>query len=95
MRNIARLILMVIITFVSGCTYSPEEQARYREQQERELSQRAISNIQSITYLKDSRTGLCYAYLWERLGRGDHSTGGPALTWVPCDSIPVDMLLVE
>lgn len=40
-----------------------------------------------ITYLKDSRTGLCFAYM-----RGGQSQRGPALELVPCDAIPNECL---
>lgn len=43
--------------------------------------------VRQIRYHQDPRTGLCYAYLWEGDGHG-----GPALSWVPCDSIPPELL---
>jgi hypothetical protein len=38
----------------------------------------------SLTYLRDPRTGLCFAYFFET--RGDHQ-GGPALANVPCERV--------
>jgi hypothetical protein len=38
----------------------------------------------SLTYLRDPRTGLCFAYIFAT--RGDHQ-GGPALANVPCDRV--------
>ena len=38
----------------------------------------------SLTYIRDPRTGLCFAYIFET--RGDHQ-GGPALANVPCDRV--------
>lgn len=37
-----------------------------------------------LTYLRDPRTGLCFAYIFET--RGSHQ-GGPALAHVPCDRV--------
>jgi prepilin-type N-terminal cleavage/methylation domain-containing protein len=38
--------------------------------------------IPKIRYIRDDRTGLCFAYIWEG---GTH--GGPALTEVPCEKV--------
>lgn len=40
-----------------------------------------------ITYIKDPRTDLCFAYLWD-----GESNGGPALATVPCTTVPPDLL---
>lgn len=40
--------------------------------------------VKSLTYLRDPRTGLCFAYFFET--RGDHQ-GGPALAHVPCERV--------
>jgi hypothetical protein len=45
--------------------------------------------IASIRYLKDSRTNACFAYYW-----GGEANGGPALSEVPCESIPAELLTV-
>lgn len=38
--------------------------------------------IKEIRYIRDDRTGLCFAYYW-----GGSYHGGPALTEVPCDRV--------
>jgi len=40
--------------------------------------------VKSLTYLRDPRSGLCFAYLFET--RGTYQ-GGPALANVPCDRV--------
>lgn len=36
-----------------------------------------------LKYVRDPRTGICFAYMWE----GCHNQGGPALATVPCDKV--------
>ena len=43
----------------------------------------AVRAVESVVYEKDSRTGLCFAYVW-----GGGVQGGPALSWVPCAEVP-------
>lgn len=45
--------------------------------------------IGSISYVKDGRTDLCFAYTW-----GGMANGGPSLASVPCSAIPADLLTV-
>ncbi len=45
--------------------------------------------IRRIRYIQDSRTGVCFAYAW--IG-GIY--GGPALATVPCEQVPLSLLVV-
>lgn len=54
---------------------SNDQAARYRHEEYDGISK-------SIAYLKDNRTGLCFAYYW-----GGMASGGPAIATVPCDKV--------
>jgi hypothetical protein len=45
------------------------------------------SIVNTMTYLKDHRTGLCFAYFFEKHGFGDAAHGGPGFTDVPCEKV--------
>ncbi len=81
--------------FLTGCQKlkkleeNGKAQQAYQRQQEMKLSlARIASNIQ---YMKDKRTGLCFAYLWS-----SHGTcgGSQTMATVPCEAIPLDLLTV-
>ena len=82
------IILFLLIPILSiGCETKTKKQQIYEEQQQK--INFATKIVDSIYYIKDPKTGLCFAYLW-----GGMSNGGPALTLVPEDKIPANLLIV-
>ena len=78
-------VIVVLIAFVLltvSCTdpYRNEDVATIEEKQKI-----ADEIIYKITYIKDPRTGLCFAYIWI-------NQGGPSITCVPEETIPKEML---
>ncbi len=49
--------------------------------------------IQSLQYIKDTRTEICYAYAPLLYSRGE-SKGGPILVTIPCEKVPEEMLIL-
>ncbi len=92
---VAVLVYAGLISFNSEA-----EQKRFQENRqaaaEREIKLRE-EQCQSIVdyfvnemiYVKDPRTGICYAYFWGGGGRG-----GPAIACVPEEKIPPNLLYV-
>lgn len=39
-----------------------------------------------LQYAQDPNTGYCFAYAWIDRGFGRTESGGPVVTWVPCDA---------
>ena len=78
-------VCVILLICLCGC--SPEnssvEQAKIKTYQQNALTE-VVSGIQ---YVKDPRTGLCFAYYW-----GGMAQGGPALASVPCESVPTNLL---
>lgn len=89
MRSILSLICGAVLVITTGCERPEEELAR--KQSERAELQRnsARGVVGGIQYIKDARTGLCFAYYW-----GGGLNGGPALATVPCEAIPTNILTV-
>lgn len=91
------LVSMVLLCGISAAyvvmAESPERRQAHVKQQTEEtkthLQRIANMVINDVCYMKDPRTDLCFAYCWGGDGRG-----GPALTCVPCDSIPPELLFV-
>ncbi len=73
---------LAVAIAIIGCGEKPspaEQEALARQSIER-TQERVAENIQ---YIRDPRTGLCFAYYWE--GRGYQ--GGPALAVVSCSAV--------
>ncbi len=49
--------------------------------------------VENIVYIRDPRSQLCFAYLYQTRGESKWATGGPALANVPCPH--VEHLLVQ
>ncbi len=83
----------ILILFSTGCKRAEEVRAKVRAQEENRREQILQANanevVSDIQYIKDMRTGLCFAYYW-----GGMPEGGPALTTVPCEAIPPQLLKV-
>ena len=97
MRTILATILFIIaILGTNGCRKDRRSEVRkvYDAKQAR-LAERHAANdevIACISYVQDTRTGICFAYMWDSRSRR-FAEGGPALATVPCDAIPEDLLL--
>lgn len=53
------------------------------------LTQRQYVDDPQIQYLRDSRTNLCFAFMWIST---HESNGGPALAYAPCQNIPKHLI---
>lgn len=59
------------------------------EKEEKVVPQyKADDIVGGLRYIKDPRTGLCFAYYW-----GGAYNGSPALATVPCELIPPHLLV--
>lgn len=80
--------LLLTLILLTACYRDPPEVIAIKKQQ-------AAAKEQSLSYWKDTRTNLCFAYAWaggERIWGGNGETGGLVLTTVPC-SPEVERLL--
>lgn len=75
--------MMLICLLGMGCQ---NDQSK-KEEQTRLLQLSADEIVGKLHYIKDPRTGLCFAYYW-----GGTANGGPALANVPCEAIPTNLL---
>jgi hypothetical protein len=68
---------------------APTEQDRRQveAEQKAESRRRADGVAGNIIFLREARTGLCFAYLWESYGSSEWAYGGPALATVDCDKV--------
>lgn len=70
-----------------------EERAEAERQQQAHVRTWADEKARGLTYFRDPRSGLCFAYLFERYGTFESTFGGPALAEVDCAK--VEKLLVN
>ena len=94
MKQTLAVMCAVIALFASaGCGNEDPAQARAAEEAQRAQTIQSEANevLHSIRYMKDPRTGLCFAYRW-----GARVFDGPSLTLapVPCESISPELLTV-
>lgn len=80
------LAIAVSIFMILSFLGSSDDAAQYNTTQKEEAAQARINwivrDFQKMEYLIDTRTNLCYAYLW-----GGPGNGGPAIANVPCGSL--------
>ena len=83
-----KILAVCVVALTLGCKNS--ETVRTQEENQRVQRRQANANevVDSIQYIKDTRTGLCFAYYWG----GTVIDGGPALATVPCEAIPPQLL---
>ena len=82
MKQVILIMCTILIFFTIGCNKVEEEKERLRN------TQIFVNDIISeIKYIKDKRTDLYFAYLWDGSG-----SGGPALAAIPRDSISPRLL---
>lgn len=74
-----RLILIVSVLLFVNCAVAPDEIVNKKD------------FARKITYLKDERTGLCFAGVATRKARSAEQNG-IGLTCVPCESVPSELL---
>lgn len=83
------MCVVLLVLLITGCG-NPKVIRAQKEAQEVKYRQNKVNEVVcNIQYIKDPRTGLCFAYYW-----GGMANGGPALATVPCDSIPPHLLIV-
>ena len=60
-------------------------------EQEKQRERQTMANcvVDGIRYIKDPRTGFCFAYIWSGSG---YTMEGPSLTLVPEKDIPTNLL---
>lgn len=111
MRKMLAVVCVVVFAFfVNGCRCEKDVDVREMRKSHAQRINRdkvacgfdAEEVINSIQYVKDSRTGLCFAYYWGNVSHDGPkiywgNVSGPhnlALTTVPCDAIPPELLTV-
>ena len=88
MRSISVLAFFLTITlFITGCRNEKLPDSLDSESVKRQKTANLV--VGNIQYIKDPRTGICFAYYW-----GGMANGGPALTTVPEELIPPGLLTV-
>jgi len=78
------IVLMLVMVMVFYWSMSAPRRAAQNRNSWEDGQARAM--IEKIRYLKDTRTGLCFAWAIDRGGREQ------VLTAVPCDAIPDELL---
>lgn len=87
MKKALYALLIGVAAF--GCKRSPDEMKAVLSEQKQNTQASVNEVVNSIIYIKDPRTSLCFAYYW-----GGAANGGPALTVVPSESIPTNLLWI-
>lgn len=87
MKKLLYIAFAGLLSF--GCKQSPEAAQAERAEQKQRTQATVNEVIGSITYMKDPRTSICYAYYW-----GGTANGGPALAVVPSQSVPTNLLWI-
>ncbi len=80
------LFSLYLLLLVAGCG-SQDDTAQSQRHRQNSIDA-AESLVADLVYVKDVRTGLCFAYAW-----GGQANGGPILTNVDCRAIPAVLLV--
>ena len=64
--------LLVLCLLLAGCTQNPSKMGHSEAQA-----------VDKLTYVKDTKTGVCYAVVASR-GTGEAHQNGLSITYVPC-----------
>ena len=85
--------LLILSLLMLSCIPDPrqptmEEKQASEERKERDNQWVADEVISNMLFIKDPRTNSCHTYV--SMG-GFH--GGPAMTTIPCETIPADLLI--
>ena len=88
---VAAVAVCGIILVISLLTHKNQEAVRAQEEVQRVqyLQSKANEVVSGIEYIKDTRTGLCFAYWW-----GGLYSHGKSIATVPCEAIPSNLLTV-
>jgi len=70
------LTLAVLLNTLAGCDINPSKFGKYE----------AVKFTESITYVKDKRSGLCFAIVASRK-TGEFTQSGMGLSEVPCEAV--------
>ena len=84
MSRLLILGLVLLCPMLGACGETP---AQRTEHEKSKVTALVTALVDEMLYFKDPRTQICYSYLW--LGSGH---GGPALTAVPCEQVPPELL---
>ena len=88
LSSILFTVLVVVLVYF-GVKYSDGKAARVEESMRpQRLQEHADAVVGEIEYIKDPRTGICFAYYWSDNARA------PSLTAVPSEAIPCELLTV-
>ena len=88
MKQILAVVCAAVLAFfATGCEKSEVVRAWEENQQAQRDQANANDVVGSIHYIKDSRTGLCFAHR-------DGPSGGMSLATVPCEAIPLQLLTI-
>ncbi len=87
MNKFLVIVVFVVIagSFLIGCDSKKADEGL----QVLSTQAQADKVVSEILYIKDLRTGICFAYYW-----GGTTSGGPALTTVRCENVPAQILIV-
>jgi hypothetical protein len=81
-----KIAIIAIFVFLCGCLSNESFEQRQEERKRKYI--RDIVN--SMIFIKEKRTGLCFVYLWNGM-----SDGGPAISEISCGKVPSDILIEE
>lgn len=84
------LVVLFRVTSGTGTKMTEEQKTTSVQKAVQDQQHLAKRVIESIRYVKDERTGLCFAYPY--YGLPDRRP--ESITVVPCDSIPPELLVV-
>ncbi len=76
MKTMSLIIITAICFFAVSCNVNPSEVS----------DDYAKDFVRKIKYVKDEKTGLCFAIVATR-ETGSTDQNGISWTWVPCDSV--------
>lgn len=87
MKTLKIVTSIMIVMSLLACSKIPSNNS----QDNNRKIHNAKQLVQDIVYIKDDKSGLCFAYAWHN-GSYDNY-GGPVFTQVPCDK--VEKLLIK
>jgi hypothetical protein len=88
-----RVMVVVLVAFgvwlVCGIHTTDPAEVKVRQEEQRQTASQSKADhvVNRIQYIRDPRTGLCFAYVPARW-----HNDGPALAVVPCESVPAHLL---
>lgn len=84
LKQVAYFVAMISFVLLTGCSQNPSKLDK--------SSAQAIAD--KLRYIKDRRTGLCFAAVASRQ-TGSAQQNGMTITWVPCDKSVEDQIAQE